>query len=1066
VIVDESARGRWPDGGRRWSAHAGLCAAIVVLVAGSARADDGGVRLDPYDAGTLRADAPLADDEPFMVPLRAHRALLARVAREGTGLPDDETLRRALGIPNLLRMTLREHGNVLRLARQTRRSARGVMNDAGITMGDAGPTALDLSTDGGQGRVVATTRTADEVVLDDALAVIRRVINAGEPSERAANEAREAERTKERERAALQLLEAEAAREAALLEVQRAHTARLETLLEHAARIAGFSADLARARSDLLESVEKTKRELVVVGNEVLAARDDARQVPEGEIRDALARALTIERALLIRIDDVRARERARVQALTGTAESILSTVKERSSSAVVEEERGSLARIEAAASHAQGELDELVLLSAREQGELHRETLALIESIDEVRLVLQEKAPARVRAELYSLSELGIENLSLSLLHLATRVRVHVEQRVYLITHPEQSRANIVELGRFVFSFGWGLLLVVLAFVLWRRIPAWWPRVRAALSRRTTTREGARAAALFLDVAEAFAPRAYLITVTLWIHSSVADALPQPETDVVVEIILWVLWYQLIARATHFAILRVTRNHITLTAVIRLAILRSVRLVLRYAFFALSSLSFLRALVGLDVLYFGVRVAFVAGTVPVAVLLLLRWRENIIADYVAHRPDSRLAHAFEEHPTGLWRTLLSFGALASVTAGGVVVFGRDFALGFEQTRKALAFLFRLRIERQAKTRGRAPFVLESLPKSLIDACVDVPLVGTTGLVSSRVESAMIEAQEAMGMRRGRSVLVDAGAGMGLSTWLLHLERAVEVQKGASRHFRPTTRITTPDALHAALFSMLDPDDATPIADAEHVVTRALELDLDLITVDGLEWLFLRELDGYRALDALFDIVRRTRHRVSWVLGASATTVEFLSQTRRIDAQVSYRRTLLPWSEDDIRMLLLDRQRRSGLNVTYDELLVHGLDIASSEVVETEEGYTRLLWNFAGGNPRLAQHFWLRSLVVKSEHEVSVRLYDAPSPDDLEVLPDGERFMLFSTLLHRSLSHDEIARTCRMPLGSVDAHVSRGLDLGFYEMNEARGLSVTTPWSLAVNRYLRRKNLV
>jgi len=222
----------------------------------------------------------------------------------------------------------------------------------------------------------------------------------------------------------------------------------------------------------------------------------------------------------------------------------------------------------------------------------------------------------------------------------------------------------------------------------------------------------------------------------------------------------------------------------------------------------------------------------------------------------------------------------------------------------------------------------------------------------------------------------------------------------------------------------------------------------------------------LRELDGYRSLDALFEVIRRTRHRVSWVLGSSETTTSYLCQARRIDAQVSYRHTLPPWSEDEIRLLLVDRKRRSGLRVTYDELLVHSLDIASSEIVETEEDYTRLLWNFARGNPRIAQHFWLRSLVVKNEHEVSVRLYDAPSPDDLEVLPEGERFMLFATLLHRSLHHDEIARTCRLPLGSVDAHVSRGLDLGFYEMNASGAYSVTTAWALAVQRYLRRKNLL
>ncbi len=48
----------------------------------------------------------------------------------------------------------------------------------------------------------------------------------------------------------------------------------------------------------------------------------------------------------------------------------------------------------------------------------------------------------------------------------------------------------------------------------------------------------------------------------------------------------------------------------------------------------------------------------------------------------------------------------------------------------------------------------------------------------------------------------------------------------------------------------------------------------------------------------------------------------------------------------------------------------------------SSQIVRTSRGYFRMLWDFTDGNPRLATHFWLRSLVPDDEkNRVRVHLW-------------------------------------------------------------------------------------
>lgn len=173
---------------------------------------------------------------------------------------------------------------------------------------------------------------------------------------------------------------------------------------------------------------------------------------------------------------------------------------------------------------------------------------------------------------------------------------------------------------------------------------------------------------------------------------------------------------------------------------------------------------------------------------------------------------------------------------------------------------------------------------------------------------------------------------------------------------------------------------------------------------------------------------------------------------------------------LKPWGESRIRELIRVRQNATGHPVSFDDLLIRETEQAelSAQVVKNEEQYIRLLWNFAQGNPRIAQHFWLRSLVAEDDGALHVNLYDVPSVEELERFPQLDRFILMTFVLHRSLSIEEAARTCAMATRHVEAHVQRGLAMGLYRVNAGSEsyYSIETHYWAAVRRFLQRKNLL
>jgi hypothetical protein len=396
-----------------------------------------------------------------------------------------------------------------------------------------------------------------------------------------------------------------------------------------------------------------------------------------------------------------------------------------------------------------------------------------------------------------------------------------------------------------------------------------------------------------------------------------------------------------------------------------------------------------------------------------------------------------------------------------------VVRFARQFVLGFEQSRKALAFVFRRRLERQAEDLDDArPRIL---PQDLVDhlattACEAGPL---------RLDyfPGLDEWTEDYGSWRHSttvgSTLVVSRPGFGKTTWLRAArERARQTVQCEIAEIDLGSRVLTRHELLAVLVEPLGAP-AEARTSLEALRDWLLAGSRRLVTIDNLHSLFLRGVDTNRAWDALDDLIAETGRKVYWLATVDYQPYEFLCWAYR--GRGSFRKVIkLPaWPEERIAELLRRRTAAAEFEVVYDDLVIDRVEgvQAQAQLVGTELEYARLLWDYADGSPAVALDCWRASLVSDGERCVRVRLFRRPQEILLEDLDEPKRFLLASVLWHSHLSAEEAVLSLRYRPDLCSEGLDHLAEWGVLASHDGHFMT-TIPWRPAIYRYLRRHHLI
>ena len=135
---------------------------------------------------------------------------------------------------------------------------------------------------------------------------------------------------------------------------------------------------------------------------------------------------------------------------------------------------------------------------------------------------------------------------------------------------------------------------------------------------------------------------------------------------------------------------------------------------------------------------FFGTLVTKFAWVVVLAAVLveLFRWRGVMVDTFLKLQPTGQLADTLRGTRSRWYGAFLAPAAFVWLAGRGAATVVREFALGFEQTQKALAFLFRQRVQRQAEKQGYAEGDVGELPEGLVEAFAEEAIEAGTAMVA------------------------------------------------------------------------------------------------------------------------------------------------------------------------------------------------------------------------------------------------------------------------------------------------------------------------------------------
>ena len=665
-----------------------------------------------------------------------------------------------------------------------------------------------------------------------------------------------------------------------------------------------------------------------------------------------------------------------------------------------------------------------------------------------------------------------GLERVLSEVEYVRLMARWYPIQRV----HDAQDFASLLRdaftAGRFGASV-FGLLLVLAALVLaYRRaqpslirLHRWLlPRIGASSLRRIV--DGALQ--MLIRVARELI---LLFAVYLLFDQLLTGRAGLPELDTLGRLAYAYAGYRLALTFTHRVLLQAVSRYQIVGDALNAKILSSLKLAARVALLVAVYLILAQALLGRGALYGIAREVALVAAVAVGWFLIRAWRAEVAGAYLAISPEGRLAERVRASQNRSHGLLIAAAAFVFVAARGVWIWLRDSALRFEQTRKALAYLFRRQLERQSKNQPPGP-ESAALPPELLAALTEDPAPQELRIdVYPELGATLALARGLARGGPGALVALAGERGAGKTTWMLELQRQLGDEVPCTLHLFEA-RSPAVDSVCLALSGALGLGAETS---PQALIESLRRQPPRVVLLDLVQNVLLRTVGGHAGHQALLAIAQATVGHVLWVLAYAHWPFQYV-QRMQLGIDVYDRVvTLEPWSEDQIGALIDARMDRAGFVADYDKLvlndaLLRGAPAARLGRVEVDERnadrYQRLVWDYADGNPRVALHFFRLSLVWKSGRTVDVRLFPMPSVDELERFEPRTWFVLACVVQHENLTVDEAAASLRFarPECARALHLLHGH--GFLTRNPAGCYRVGSHWARAVQRFLQRKKLL
>lgn len=232
-----------------------------------------------------------------------------------------------------------------------------------------------------------------------------------------------------------------------------------------------------------------------------------------------------------------------------------------------------------------------------------------------------------------------------------------------------------------------------------------------------------------------------------------------------------------------------------------------------------------------------------------------------------------------------------------------------------------------------------------------------------------------------------------------------------------------------------------------------------------LLILDDAQNLFLAREGGLEGWRTLLKLMQARLDNVFWLLSINNQSWAYLNNVFGRDYPFRNVLRMKPWSQSEVRSLILSRHHLSRRRIRYDESLLASRGPEAGNVRNAEQRYFSLLWDSCHGNPQVALSLWLSS-ISKHKNEIIAGLPVLPSTAALDNTGINSLFVYAAIASHENLTSHEIGAVTNLPETVVRYALRGGCNDGFLIKDNSSRYRISPLWHYPMVSYLARKNLL
>ncbi len=194
-----------------------------------------------------------------------------------------------------------------------------------------------------------------------------------------------------------------------------------------------------------------------------------------------------------------------------------------------------------------------------------------------------------------------------------------------------------------------------------------------------------------------------------------------------------------------------------------------------------------------------------------------------------------------------------------------------------------------------------------------------------------------------------------------------------------------------------------------------------------IVVIENIQHLFLRKVNGFVCLKALFELISKTQKNIFWITSASLYSWEYLNKTLNISDYFGYVIRLKSMEDEKMIKVILKRHKISGYNLNFKPSREDETGKSFQKLSEEKKQdylskqYFSDLNKFAKSNISLALLFWLRSTKEVAGDTITIGSLRDMDFSFLSSLDTSKVFTLHSLLVHDGLTIESFSIINNLP---------------------------------------------